>query len=461
MQIITLAKATPGLQLAKAVFTKEGRVFLPAGDVLSAEAIVKMRDLGISAIFINATTSDSTAQTNLAQENTVNLASRALNLAADSTLPKTTKVQEGALSQPLGESKSLTSQEEIPQDITDAAVEAVEQRFSGVPLNHVLCHTIFEVAVERQARLFLSNPQLVSSVSNKTIPGFQTKKPEPSSIPYLLASSHKLGTLPLVFHKLIEIVNNPNASIQDTAQVLSTDPALSAKLLRLVNSPYYGLAVRIDTIPRAVTLVGTGQIVMLAMGSTLMTAFKGMPISLINMQTFWNHSLACGVGASLLAEQLGDTKADSYFVAGLLHDIGRLIVYSQLPTHALYMLVEARRTQVSVYSLEKSTLGFTHEELSAALLEEWRCPADLVSKIKIHHKILTEGSSAKNMILPLGNFLSQALGYGSSGEVLLPPISSAVWDKLNLSKEDMRSLCASMDSKVRDLRAIFMSPSGR
>ncbi len=477
MRIITLSKASPGMKLAKAVFTKDGRIVLPAGDVLSSDSILKIEENGISAIFIQEEKAETVVSPEIVQKEATKASGYVDISAFSNTAPPSVAEDSKVLAVPSGAGKatslSYSAAEEkktnhkvdagsfvnddIPQDIMNAAREAVELRFKLCSLEHPLSRAVVKAAVERQARIFLASPHLIPAATQRNIPAFQTKKPEPSSLKVIMASSHKLGTLPLVFHKLIEIVNDPNASALDTAQVLSTDPALCAKLLKLVNSPYYGLAVRIDTIPRAVTLVGTGQIVMLAMGSTLMTAFKGVPVSLINMQTFWNHSLACGIGASLLGSRIHPNVGESFFVAGLLHDIGKLIIYSQLPNHAMYMMLEARREQLHVHSLEKSTLGFTHEELSAAILEEWRCPPKLVSTILAHHKTIKEDATVDDVILPFGNFLAQGLGYGSSGEVFLPQLPVKAWELLQLSPEKMLALCAEMDAKVRDMRAIFMT----
>ena len=335
----------------------------------------------------------------------------------------------------------------------EEARAAVADDFALQPMNDPMIATLYSLAVERQTRIILSRPSR-SAPPKATPPGFQTQKPEPSSIKALIASGLKIGTLPMIFHRLVEVINSPGASATDTAKIISADPALCAKLLRLVNSPFYGLATRIDTIPRAVVMVGTGQLVMLAMGATLVTAFKGIPVSIINMQAFWSHSLACGVASRILAKQVGLDQPEGYFVAGLLHDISRLVIYTQLPSHSLYLLAEAKRRNCSVYSLEKEILGFTHAEFGADLLRAWSCPPELVHRVEKHHKAVL-GDSQENAVLPAANLLAQVFGFGSSGELHPAPISEKVWELLRLLPDDLPELGKKMDDSVRELRSVL------
>jgi putative nucleotidyltransferase with HDIG domain len=194
---------------------------------------------------------------------------------------------------------------------------------------------------------------------------------------------------------------------------------------------------------------------MLAMGATLVTVFKGLPVSLVNMQSFWSHSISTGAAARLLAKHLGRQQPESFFVAGLLHDIGRLLLYTQLPKHSLYLLTEAKRRRVSVYSLEEETLGFSHDALGLALLDFWRCPPELAARVAGHHTPPDENAPPEAYVLPVANMLAQALGYGSSGEILLPPVPERAWERLGLSPEALVTLCHKLDNSVRHLRSLF------
>lgn len=411
MEFLDISKVKPGMRLARAVFSQEGKLLLPPGEMLHDSHLALLKDWKIQTVTIEA----ESLETGAAQV------------------------------------------QQEPEDLMQAVRQSVAERFIYAGITEPHTQALFELAVERQGRLFLSYPGKLA-LNKASPPAFQTPQPPKSSIKFLMESSHRIGTLPLVFHRLVDALNNDNSTIEEIAQIIATDTALTARLLRLVNSPFYGLAYKIDTITRAVVMVGTKQLVILAMGTTLLTTFRGLPLSLINMQSFWSHSLSTGAAARILARHAGLPQAESFFVAGLLHDIAKLLVYTQLPKHALYMMTEARRQKLLVHSLEEETLGFTHEKLGEALLAVWRCPQDLVQRVARHHSPLSEDSPVEELILPTANMLSQALGYGSSGEIFLPPLPTAVWDRLNISLENLHHICRLLDESVRSLRALFTPP---
>ncbi len=410
MKLTGITDIQPGSRLGRAVYNAEGKLLFPAGETLTRKILAELKAWGVAAVW-PAPPAEERPQPDYA----------------------------GVV---------------LPEDMMEAVRELVRGRFAEQDLKKPHIAALFDLAVELQGRISLSKPGKVVP-SAKPSPAFHTGKPEPVALESLIAESAKMGTLPIIFHRLVEIINSPFASSADAAKIIATDPALSAKLLRLVNSPFYGLGTRIDTISRAVVLVGTGQLVMLAMGATLITSFKGMPVSLVSMQSFWNHSIACGVAARLLARRLGLPQPETWFVAGLLHDIGRLLIFSRLSTHALYLLTEARRRNVSVLGLEPGTLGFTHQEVGAALLRNWRCPDELAVRVGGHHAELAETAEAEKILLPVANLISQGLGYGSSGELRLHPLPASVWDTLRVAPEHLIEMCRQMDEDVREMRSLL------
>ncbi|MDL2316739.1 HDOD domain-containing protein [Desulfovibrio sp. OttesenSCG-928-A18] len=408
MEILDIDSISPGRRLARAVYSGEGKLLLPPGETITQEHLRMLKEWGFSSI----------------------------------------AVEERAVP------GKETMMEEQPEDIMEAVRETVMERFQRLDMNDAHNQVLFDRAIERQSRFMLSKSGKIQRGS-KPLPAFQTERPPRVALQPLLDSSQRMGTLPTIFHHLVEMINDPRASTDDIARVISTDPALSAKLLKLVNSPFYGLAQKIDTIFRAVVLVGTRQLVMLAMGATLVTAFKGIPTSLVNMQSFWAHSISCGVCARQLARFAGATQFEGYFVSGLLHDIGKLLIYTQLPAHTLYILTEAKRQQIPVNELERETLGFSHEKLGGKLLESWRCPAELAERVTRHHEKLTEKSTVEEVILPIANAIVQALGYGTSGELFIPPLAALAWDKIGMSPEELQEQCTILDEKVREVRSFF------
>ena len=404
---VDIASVRPGMRLAKDIRSGEGRILFPAGSAVTESMLIALRAGGL------------------------------LRVSIESEAPTTPAAGRAVVS----------------EDVLEEARAAVADDFALLPQNDPMIAAVYTLAVERQSRIILSKAGRSPAAKNSA-PAFQMQKPDPVSIKKLLSSGLQIGTLPMIFHRLVEVINSPGASANDAAKVISADPALCAKLLRLVNSPFYGLATRIDTIPRAVVMVGTAQLVMLAMGATLVTAFKGIPVSIINMQSFWSHSLACGVASRILARQMNLDQPEGYFVAGLLHDIARLIIYTQMPAHTLHLMTEAKRRNCSVHSLEKEILGFTHEELGSELLRSWSCPQELVQRVQRHHMPFS-GKAKEDAVLPAANLLAQVFGFGSSGELHPEPVSEKVWEALNILPDELPDLTKKMDDNVRELRSVL------
>lgn len=408
MENLSISDVQPGRRLVRAVYSKDGRVLLLPGEVLTQESLNMLKEQAVKSVFVEPLLSRGPAQNEQSQ----------------------------------------------PEDLLETARVMTAERFRLNDTSEPFTRALFDIAVERQSRALLSQAGKATP-TGKPSPSFQPPRPPKANMRPLITAGHSMGTLPVVFQHLVTIINKPSASPDDIAKVIAMDTVLSARLLRMVNSPFFGLRYKIDTINRAVVLVGTRQVLTLAMGTTLITAFKGLPISLVNMRSFWSHSISCGAASRILAKHIGAAQYESYFVSGLLHDIGRLLIYTQLPNHALYLLTEAKRQTVSVYSLERETLGFTHEQLGGELLRAWNCPEELITRVEKHHAAISAASSPDNTVLPAANMLVQALGHGSSGEICVPPLSPVAWEKLNIPSEKLYGLCRELDSSVRELRALF------
>ena len=424
-----------GSTLARPVLSSKGATIFAAGETLTQGDIDTLKQWGIKTVAVTASQADSAVPKAQADSTTPSPPA-----AVPPSAPRTEPIRSSAPA--------------FAGDLMQAVRESVAERFVFMDAGDEITKTIFEIAVERQSRLALSRPGTVAP-RGSAAPAFQTPRPPKAPIKSLLEASHRMGTLPVVFHHLVETVNTPNVNADDIGKIISLDPALATRLLKLVNSPFYGFSSKVDTISRAVALVGTQQLITLSIGATMIATFKELPVSLVNMEAFWLHSISCGASARLFAKHVKLPQTESFFVAGLLHDIARLLIYTQLPAHALYLLTEAKRQQRLVHELEEETLGFTHEQLGNELLRAWNCPLELAHRILQHHQPVDESSSVEQAVLPAANMLSLALGYGSSGETRACPISSLTWEKLGATPESMYIHCQNLDDDVRSLRAMF------
>ena len=209
------------------------------------------------------------------------------------------------------------------------------------------------------------------------------KLPRPT-IGALVRDVQTLVSLPDALLRINALIDDPTTRIADLAEVILCDPALSARLLRLINSAYYGLPNRIESIPHAINLIGLRTLRDLVLTSSAVNLFDGLPPEQVNMERFWLHSIACGAAVRLLARRKRLTHADRLFVAGLLHGIGKLIFYSQCPAQYRKVLGYVERGRCDLLTAERWVFGFTYAELSAELLRAWRLPDYLRVAVAYH-----------------------------------------------------------------------------
>ncbi|HET8808457.1 MAG TPA: HDOD domain-containing protein, partial [Methylophaga sp.] len=158
----------------------------------------------------------------------------------------------------------------------------------------------------------------------------------------LVNKSLELVSAPTTYARLDALISDPDSAIDDISAIINTDPALATRLLKIVNSPYYGFPSQIKTISRAITIIGTRELTHLVLATSVMNAFRGIPANMMDMDTFWRHSLACAMTAKYLAEATHQSNAEQYFIAGLLHNIGSLVLYQSLPELAREAINSAR-----------------------------------------------------------------------------------------------------------------------
>ncbi|MDR1945855.1 MAG: HDOD domain-containing protein [Desulfovibrio sp.] len=442
MEKLDLRNVRPGRKLGQPVFGADGILLFPPGRVLTQEDLNSLAGNGVTTISLFPA----------ARTESVRPAPAAVLFP--------TGVGSGSDARPpffytLSENASNFGVPVIDEGNVEKISDYTAERFRLLDAGDPLVMQLFNIAVERQIKVYHDKPSRIPAWPEHSdlTPG--AERPRDVSMQKIMATSHRMGTLPTIFHRLVGMINNPIVNSEELSKVIAVDPALTAKLLKLVNSPFFGLPYKIDSISRAVLIVGTKQLVMLSMGATLIAAFKGLPVSLVNMQSYWSHSISCGAACRLLCAGAGVQNAEGFFVSGLLHDIARLLIYTQLPDHARYIVTEAARRNVTVHDMELETLGYAHEDLGAELLRSWNCPTELVQRVLMHHQILPPDCPAGDVILPTANMLSQALGYGSSGEVIIPPQPEGAWAKVGLDSEGLLRLCAELDNDVRELRTVF------
>ncbi|MFZ0254724.1 MAG: HDOD domain-containing protein [Gammaproteobacteria bacterium] len=190
---------------------------------------------------------------------------------------------------------------------------------------------------------------------------------------------------PHVYFRVLELIQATDTSAEDIAEVIRQDPSLTTRLLKVVNSSFYNFSARIDTVSRAVAVVGTRSLQLLVTAVCALDTFAKIETNLVSMGTFWRHSFYAGLIARGLAKRCRVLHPERLFVAGLLHDIGSLVLYVRAPDVSKRLLLIADGDEQALHRAELKTLGFSHAELGGDLLKSWMLPETLHKAVRWHH----------------------------------------------------------------------------
>jgi HD-like signal output (HDOD) protein len=274
-------------------------------------------------------------------------------------------------------------------------------------------------------------------------------------LPSLIKLDGELISPPEIFLQIEKVINDPRSSAREVAHIVSQDPGLSARLLKIVNSAFFGFAQQIDTISRAVTILGTKEVSNLALSTSVMALFREIPSSLMNMSLFWEHSLACGICSRLLARYKNFQNLERFFIAGLLHDLGKLIIFKHLPQQSDAVLRSAPSSDLLYFEVERLHLGFDHTQVGLALAEQWQLPPTLEQGLGRHHQALQLLPSAEAAVISLADAIVNALGFGNSGEHLLAPEIAAISEFLSLPSVSMENLIPLVSRQIEETFHLF------
>ena len=278
----------------------------------------------------------------------------------------------------------------------------------------------------------------------------------PITLQWLVDKTSTVYSHPLFYERLNEAINHPRSSVADIARIITEDQGLTARILRLANSPMFGYFGRIDSINRAVTIIGTQQLRDLALAASVMGVFTGIPDELINMAFFWRHSIACGIIARSVAEYLRGNNVERLFVAGILHDIGQLVLCTTVPAIARQVLEQSREQRELFFQTERTVLGFDHAELGGALLREWKIPANIIDPVTWHHQPQrAEQFPLEAAIVHLADIVCQALALGGSGEWCVPPLDPSAWERIGMPVTMLTTIVRQAEPIIEETFAIL------
>ena len=199
----------------------------------------------------------------------------------------------------------------------------------------------------------------------------------------------KLISLPEIYIRVSQALEDENHNAKQLGDIIGHDPALTARILRIVNSAYYSLASQVEVVSRAVSVIGEDDLRNLVLATSAVDTFKRIPNQLVDIDLFWRHSVHTGIVARLLSKYCNILHGERLFVAGMLHDIGKLVLYFKEPELSQQVLLKAADTDGQLYKAEKEIIGFTHGDVGAALIDAWKLSDTLKEVIAYHHTPLS------------------------------------------------------------------------
>jgi len=261
----------------------------------------------------------------------------------------------------------------------------------------------------------------------------------------------KVAALPAVAMKFSEAIKDPLTSNQDLENIVSEDSALAAKVLMIANSALFNFPSKIDTISKAITIIGHKQLSELILSCSIVTMFKDIPQDVVDMEQFWRHSISVATAARILAASRHEQNIEKYFTAGLLHDIGKLIIFIEVPKYALEIINQCKEKNELMYKVEKEVLGFDHANIGALLLKKWKLPENIVSSVYYHHMpSVSSGDIVGPGIIHTADIITHALQFGSSGDYFVPKFNEKAWESLDLDVEILGSVIEQLNVQYNE-----------
>lgn len=230
-----------------------------------------------------------------------------------------------------------------------------------------------------------------------------------------------LTPLPTIIARIIGMIDDPRTTARDIGKLISTDQVLTTKVLRLANSAYYGMPRKIGTVELAVVVLGFDALKDVALSVSLLNRFSSIPSNeKFDMSRFWEHSIACGIVSKMLAKKSAPKLKGEAFVAGLLHDIGKLIIIEYLKEEFDEVLKILDEKNISFYLAEREVINIDHAEIGSWLAEKSNLPLTLIESIAFHHEPLkAETNQVLASIVYFSDFLVKKYKYGFSGDKTL------------------------------------------
>jgi HD-like signal output (HDOD) protein len=274
----------------------------------------------------------------------------------------------------------------------------------------------------------------------------------------LVQESIKLVPLPDVYIRLKQVIDNPDSTMADIAEIIAHEPSITARLLQLVNSSFYGLVKKIDTITHAVNLLGIDEVHDLVLATSMVESFSGFESEHFNIYDFWFNGVYCAVTANMIACQCKGLDSQRSFVSGLLHNMGHLVMYQIIPDETYSALQLSKEKNIELYKAEREILGFDFGQIGAELMREWYLPESLEEILEFQ----TEPDKAdkfklETAIIHIASLMTRNAQEGLTVSSETLPINPLCWELTKLSIDDMPEIKHQVDQQASMVMSILFT----
>jgi HD-like signal output (HDOD) protein len=267
-----------------------------------------------------------------------------------------------------------------------------------------------------------------------------------------------LPTLPAVIDRLTRLLQNPQTSAEEIGKAITVDQSLTSKVLKLVNSAFYGFPGKISTITHAIVILGFSTIKNVVLTTSIFDAFKkgtDAP-SNFDLDKFWFHSIACGAASQTIARHIGFEEKETCFIAGLIHDIGKIILCHFMPGEFSRIISNAQTKNILFYQSEKELFDVNHQDVGGILAKRWNLPEELQYVVMYHHAPSPSRSHyLPTAIVHFADILVRGMDFGNGGDNVVPIIADNVWTNLGMDNIPIQSLLDNINEEV-EKATVFM-----
>ncbi|MFC1557651.1 HDOD domain-containing protein [candidate division KSB1 bacterium] len=267
-----------------------------------------------------------------------------------------------------------------------------------------------------------------------------------------------LAPAPVIFTQILDCVEDPDSTSDELRDLILQDQALTAKILSIANSAYFGTSKTITDVKGAIIRIGYQNVMEIAIGVIILGAMQGAKKSdVLDNVYFWQYSLACAEASKFVAKAIHYKQLEQAYIIGLMHDIGRQILIHCFGTAYDEVILSSYAEKLSLVSKEKEILNIDHTEAGEVLASNWRLPDQVIAAIKFHHSVedIPENYKAEIYITQIAEYITRKIGLGNNGDYSPPELDKRVLDGLRLNEEDIDSFIHDFMKELPRIQAIF------